>query len=174
MSLDNVREQCERAVARLPLRSPFDVGSLIDQLAADRGRPIELHRWPEGINAPCGVWVATASTDHIFYDGLTTPIHQRHIILHELGHLLLEHELPPPQDAWARRLLPSLDPAMVSTALGRSSYADDDEIAAELFASMVIERVNRLGRASPTSLDPQRDGVVERLTAALAASPTRG
>lgn len=172
MILESVRERCERTVSGLALRSPFHVGDLIDQLAASRGRSIELHRWPQAVGAPCGVWVATSLTDHIFYDGWTTPVHQQHIILHELGHLVLEHELPPPQDAWARRLMPNLDPAVVLNMLGRSSYADENEVAAELFASIVIEQVSRLDRAATTDL--RRDAVVERLTAALAASPTRG
>ena len=174
MILDSVRERCERAVSRLELHSPFDVSDLIDQLAASRGRPIELHRWPEAMRAPCGVWFATSSADHIFYDGWTTPIHQQHIILHELGHLLLEHDLPPPHDAWVRRLLPNLDPSMVLKMLGRSSYADEDEIAAELFASIVIEQVSRLDRAAATGVGPLGDAVVERLTAALATPPTHG
>src|SRR5687768_12297856 len=39
-----------------------------------------------------GYWLKGPVHDYIFYDCATAKVHQDHIIMHELGHILLGHE----------------------------------------------------------------------------------
>jgi hypothetical protein len=50
-----------------------------------------------------GLWVRAETADYIFFDNCTHPIHQVHHIVHEVGHMILNHRLydlslilPPP------------------------------------------------------------------------------
>jgi hypothetical protein len=71
-------------------------------------------------------------------------VHQDHIVLHEICHLLCGHA---GDDALgtehARLLFPNLDPAMVGRVLGRTSYSTEEEQEAELLASMIQQAARR-------------------------------
>jgi hypothetical protein len=129
---------------------PFDARVLCEKIAARRDRPIRLVAM-DGLTGVCGLWVATATTDLIFYEQVTTPPHQEHIILHELGHLLCDHRRSSsalgPQ---VEQLLPNLDPAMVHRVLGRAGYTSDEEREAELLASLIRERARSHGGSTVT------------------------
>jgi hypothetical protein len=158
-----LRRRCAALVRDLPMPAPFDARALCEQVAARRGRPITLVPM-EGLAGVCGLWVATATADLIFYEQVTTPPHQEHIILHELGHLLCDHHRSP--DALGlpvAELLPSLDPAMVQRVLGRAGYTSDEEREAELLASMIRERARAHGGGTLTdrlhgALEDEGDG----------------
>ncbi|MGW5446082.1 hypothetical protein [Streptomyces asiaticus] len=74
------------------LRQPGG-GTRCHHLAAQRARPLRLHPLPAEAAATgaCGLWLATDAEDHIFYERRTVPLHQEHIVLHEIGHLLFNH-----------------------------------------------------------------------------------
>lgn len=93
----------------------------------------------------CGVVVSAPDRDLIVYAKYTSRTHQRHIVSHELAHLLLEHDASPSISVQASQAaLPHLDPAMVKRVLaGRSSYQAVDEEEAELVASLITLRVSR-------------------------------
>jgi len=158
-----LRRRCAALVRDLPMPVPFDARTLCEQVAAQRGRPIRLMPM-EGLSGVCGVWVATATSDLIFYEQVTTPPHQEHIILHELGHLLCDHHRSP--DALGlpvEQLLPSLDPELVQRVLGRAGYTSEEEREAELLASMIRERARSHGGGTLTdrlhaALEDQGDG----------------
>jgi hypothetical protein len=114
---------------------PFDASELCAAVAARRGRPIRLVPM-DGLTGVCGLWVATATTDLIFYERVTTPPHQEHIILHELSHVLCDHQRAPDMAG----LLPDLDPEMVHRVLGRAGYTSEEEREAELLASLIRQR----------------------------------
>lgn len=136
---------------------PFDARALCEQVAERRGRPIRLVPM-DGLSGVCGLWVATATADLIFYERVTTPPHQEHIILHELGHVLCDHHRASSAlGAQVKELMPSLDPAMVRRVLGRAGYTSDEEREAELLASMIRERARSHGAGT----------VADRLHAAL-------
>ncbi len=132
------------------LPEPFDAGAFVAALAAERGRPIELMpvSAPEG--APCGLLMSTERADYILYPTNTTALHRRHILLHEVGHLLCGHvgsdggaDGVAIDAAAGRQLMPNLSPELVRRVLGRTTYSEVEEREAELVASLLAQRVVR-------------------------------
>lgn len=132
------------------LPEPFDAGAFVAALAAERGRPIELMpvSAPEG--APCGLLMSTEHADYILYPTNTTALHRRHILLHEVGHLLCGHvgadggaDGVAIDAAAGRQLMPNLSPELVRRVLGRTTYTEVQEREAELVASLLAQRVVR-------------------------------
>lgn len=156
MSFRRLRRSCEQRLSGLDLPELRDIDTFCDALARRRGR--RILRVP--IAAPgtgiWGMWVATANADVIFFQGSTTPLHREHIVLHEVSHMLCDHQpsAATPAD-WAPMLLPSLDPAMVRRVLARSGYHEQQEREAELLASLILERARPAGdpRALTRSAD---------------------
>ncbi|MEV0614702.1 hypothetical protein AB0I81_15335 [Nonomuraea sp. NPDC050404] len=101
--------------------------------------------------------------DIIRYQPYTTALHQEHIILHELAHLLLGHD----PARLHRIVFPSLDPKMVATVLGqtnylgRTTYEERVEYEAEYVATRILERARRLPDRSPAEY-PGRNSRLER------------
>jgi hypothetical protein len=118
------------------------------------------------------MWMATRDVDYICYEADTSSLHQEHIILHELGHLLCDHPSASaaPEDL-LRLLMPTLDLAMVRRVLGRTAYSDPQERQAELFAMLVLERGGRLRRDRRRDLAPELTEVLDRIEAALTTTP---
>jgi hypothetical protein len=130
-----------RIADALPLPVPFDVQVLVDSLAARRGRPIELVPLSGTRHSACGVLVSTDRADYIGYPVATTVLHQQHIVLHEIGHLLCEHSgRSGTADDVARSLTPQLSHELVSRVLGRTAYDEHEEQEAELIASLALQR----------------------------------
>jgi hypothetical protein len=167
MDLKRLRRGCELRLRSLDLPVPFDVRGFCDTLGTRRGRLIRLCpvSCPAG---PCGLWAAGTQVDYIFYEQATTPLHQEHIILHEVSHLLCGHRPEPLSDeecAWM--LFPDLDAEMIRRVLGRAGYSADEEQEAELLASLILDQVahQRLPQACPA--DPEVGSLLERLEAVL-------
>src|SRR5262245_48427673 len=131
-----------RTVRQLDLPHPFDVKDLTQRIAERRGRRIILTALPMSVAGPCGLWLATDSTDYICYEEMTSPLHQQHIVLHELGHLLCGHTGWQRVDEVVGALVPQLSPATLAVMLARqhNTYPDADETEAELFAYAVLKR----------------------------------
>ncbi|WP_157531380.1 hypothetical protein [Kitasatospora sp. Root107] len=128
-------------VEALPLSAPFDPEELVAALAERRGRPIELIQLPVRGRTPCGLLVTTDRADYIGYPSATTALHQQHILLHELGHLLSGHVGTGELSAGAAQaLLPNLSDELVHRVLGRTVYTELEEQEAELFASLALHR----------------------------------
>ncbi|WP_372444786.1 ImmA/IrrE family metallo-endopeptidase [Crossiella equi] len=160
---------CAAVVHGLDLPEPFDLQTLCDRIGDSRGRPILLAPISLPTGGPCGLWIATDPVDYIFYEAQTSPLHQRHIVLHEIGHLLCDHHAAPvlSEDA-SRLLLPSLDPGMVRRVLGRGCYSAVEEQQAEIIASLVIQRTSSW-RAEPVRpVPPEAAELVRRIERALA------
>jgi hypothetical protein len=147
---------------------PFDVDELCARVAAGRGRRIELRAVAMPVGGPCGVWVSAAGRDFIFYEGNTSVLHQEHIKLHEIGHLLSDHQTTDVLGAQASRLLlPDLDPAVVNRVLRRTHYSDEEEREAEVIASLILERANRWKPVSEWAAAPDAAGIRQRIGRAL-------
>ncbi|MEV6429638.1 hypothetical protein [Nocardia sp. NPDC051463] len=136
------------AARTVPLPSPWNLSTYLASVATHRGRSISLHPLPAGILAETGcrgsgLWVARKHDDIIVYDADTSQRDADHIILHEVGHMLLRHgkddsapETPLPPTLAA--LLPSLSPGSIRHILGRSDFGTEREREAEVFADMTM------------------------------------
>ncbi|MBV8347441.1 MAG: hypothetical protein JOZ49_07890, partial [Mycolicibacterium sp.] len=151
-TVDAGAERVCRLVGSLTIPTPWHLGALIDVVARDRGKPIRLIPYTGLSTAgqPCGIWIGRKTDDIIVYDDTTSGYHGEQIILHELGHLLLEHHNGPKNaDAVSiQELLPDIDPGTVSHVLGRSAYDSEQESQAELFASLMMSQSRKTHRAS--------------------------
>jgi len=155
-------------VASLDVPDPFDVEELVRRVERRRGRPITLRALRMGRGGPSGMWLALRDADLICYEAGTNVVHQAHIVLHELGHMLCGHDSAGASpDSVLRFLLPTLDPAAVSRVLHRGSYHDDEERAAERFATLVRQRAGQLPLLAPTPVDERYEVVLRRIEAAL-------
>nr|WP_240942467.1 hypothetical protein [Planosporangium thailandense] len=135
----------------------------IARLAARRGRRIELHPEDYVPGGVCGIWLKLAEADIIVY-ARTALLHQEHIVLHEVGHMLSDHRgQAGREEDLMRILLPDLDPAMVQSLLKRSSYTDAEEQEAELLATLILERVADRRPGNPEDLDPDLASEIGRL-----------
>nr|ADZ45348.1 putative regulator component [Streptomyces sp. NRRL 30471] len=120
------------------------------------------------MSGACGLLLATSTDDHIFYEQRTGRLHQEHIVLHEIGHLLFDHRtINLSEDAGRSILLPDLDPRLVQRLLARSNYDTQQEQEAELLASLIRTRVLRREPEAPS-------GVLGKLEAALGVRSSRG
>ncbi|MEU9026695.1 hypothetical protein AB0D46_03985 [Streptomyces sp. NPDC048383] len=140
----------------MDLPHPFSLDGLCARVAEQRGRPIRLHPLPPEAaeSGVCGLWVGTATVDHVFYEARTTPLHREHIVLHELGHILFGHHSLDAEE--------SADRAPV--VLGRTNYTNLQEREAELLASMIRTRTTGPRRRRPARA-PR--GALARLESAM-------
>lgn len=160
------REAVDAAIGRLreagiELPVPWDARAYCDQLARWRQRPIHLvpgsrfgwwydHLWISGRNADFIVWADRSSA-----------VHQQHGILHEIGHLVLEHS-GVEFDPGSTKLTHLKD-----TLRTRHGYDHPDELAAECFATTLGLRVATQPIPMATTLAPGDAEAVERLATAL-------
>ncbi|HEX9412023.1 MAG TPA: hypothetical protein VF916_00835 [Ktedonobacterales bacterium] len=136
------REHLQALETAVDLGAIATVQQLCRVLAAQRHRPIYLEARP--LPPPlAGLWLASRTTDYIFYADDAPPPLQEHTVLHELAHMLLgvQEAVPPDLDHWeARTPLPPLTPHLVLAALTRSCYDDEEESMAELLGSLIEQR----------------------------------
>ncbi|MGH6918749.1 MAG: hypothetical protein ACREJ0_13725, partial [Geminicoccaceae bacterium] len=125
MGTGQVRQKCEAKLRSLALPRPFTIDAFCDALARDRGRPVRLVPMPSGVDTPCGLWLSTAEADYVFHQVATSPLHQEHIVLHELAHMIFDHAAIRGPEEPRARLLPALDPDMVAAILARTSYTSE-------------------------------------------------
>ncbi len=167
MELKALRRQCEARLRALDLPTPFSARAFSHSLAARRGRPIRLHPL-ESTAGPSGAWVATTTADYIFYEQATSPLHQEHIILHELSHLLCGHDAAAVLEAEHIQLLfPDLHAEVVQRVLQRATYSIEEELEAELLASLILERSATSPVAETPALDPEATNLLSRLEETL-------
>lgn len=91
----------------------------------------------------------------IFYQEETTRVHQDHIILHEIGHILANHQ----DDGDISEDLPDLGPDfprdLTTRGFRRTCYTEDYEREAELVATIIQEWAVVIDYVTPrTSEDP--------------------
>ncbi|WP_374984791.1 hypothetical protein [Streptomyces fradiae] len=147
-----LRRRCRPLLDQLVLPRPFSLEPLCAQLSASRGRPLHLHPLPIQAAAAgaCGLWLATDTDDHIFYEQRTARPHQEHIVLHEIGHMLFGHHTVEAGPAGLPRgLLDDLSPRLVRRVLGRTDYSTRQEQEAEMLATLIRTGETAHGRCLP-------------------------
>jgi len=118
--------------------SRFTLDGFARWLAKRRGQPIVFVPW-EMPPSLFGAWIASDGRDYIFFDRDTQPIHQTHIKLHEMAHILCDH---PTARVESEQALLVADPT-VSKALLRSTHSDQEEQEAETLATLIQEQILR-------------------------------
>jgi hypothetical protein len=145
------RRGLRKLLVSLGLSPPLDIQLLIDRLAERRGRPLRLVAHPIGVHGPFGCWVASSTADYLVYQRETTAAHQRHIILHEIGHIVCGHDLaevsatPAAHAEEGDGLLENRrfaeDPGVTATSLAaarhRDVYTNTEERQAESIATLL-------------------------------------
>lgn len=77
------------------------------------------------------------------------PLHQNHILAHEISHIICDHPGSLELDQDTLRAI-GFDPTLVQRMSGRTSYTSEDEREAEVMASVIRQLMYR-GREGPSS-----------------------
>lgn len=140
-----LRREVKQLLRALQLNPPLDVGVLCERLAQHRNRPIRLVSYPLPAPGVFGLWISTSDADYILYQRDTTTAHQEHIILHEVGHIVSNHDRDENDDVW-NHLFPDIPPEMVRRVLQREGYGPAREREAEMVATVIKEWATLLDR----------------------------
>jgi hypothetical protein len=158
MDLHAIRSRCASLLATLELSNPFDLTDFCDKLGGKLGCSIGLiaRRMPAEVPG-CSIWLDDRLL--IVYEEDTSVFHQKYIIFHEIGHALFRHNLL--QTLQVIPLAIAVDAEAIRTSLPRSGYLTQHEQEAEVFASLLLQRV------ATTPIAPTRyragDRRIERL-----------
>lgn len=174
MNLGRLRRHCAEVIRDLNLPPTRNVHEICAHVARDRGRPIRVEAVHFSADAPCGLWIATADADYVFYESQTSPLHQQHIIAHELGHLLCGHEAGgdgphhnKPVETPLGKLLPTIDPQTIARILGRSRYADAQEREAEMIATLLLHDTDERPSAPAPEAQASERRILEKVGRSL-------
>ncbi|MBT2470342.1 regulator component [Streptomyces sp. ISL-66] len=151
MDLEQLRATCEARVEALRLPHRFSTRDLRDAVAEQRGRPIILRPLSTlgAMDAPCGIRLETPDADLLFYEEATSPLHQNHILAHEISHIICDHPGSLELDEDTLHAI-GFNPTLVQRMSGRTSYTSEDEREAEVMASVIRQLMYR-GREGPSS-----------------------
>ncbi|AHH95738.1 hypothetical protein [Kutzneria albida] len=164
-----LQRRCRRLLRELDIQPPLDISELCARLGRQRGRPIKLISYPIPADGPFGLWLRDETTDYIVYQRHTTEPHQKHIILHEVGHILADHPSDEDADDLAQLLnRPKAGGAgqLPDTADGlrrRTAYDQREEHEAETVATIILEWASVLDILQL----PSAPGPAEEMDAAL-------
>jgi hypothetical protein len=163
---------CAEVVEQVEIPAPYDANAMCDALERIRQREISLvpMAMPTRPGSPCGLWISTDEVDYILYQENTTKAHSAHIVRHEAGHMLLGHtSTPAHKDEVAQLLMPSLNPALVRTVLGRTIYTSQEERSAEMVASLLPMHARRVAEQATRrrGLSPAEANLVNHLERSL-------
>ncbi|UJW32555.1 hypothetical protein L3Q67_01830 [Saccharothrix sp. AJ9571] len=96
-----------------------DAAAYVREIGERHGRDLVLMRATLNSDSPGGLLIRAADADYIVLARSESPLYERHVLLHELGHWLLGH-------------------------LDSGTYGcckESDEVAAERFAHLLAERL---------------------------------
>lgn len=143
---EQLRAICEEQLQGMIFPKPFDIDEFLRRLSAHRERPLHVHELPDVdiTGAPCGVWLAFESEDHLFHLRGISRRHRAQVLKHETAHILLGHRMSMDIQAFADVLPSEIDREAVQHAFGRTSYDTAQERDAELAASILDELVEDL------------------------------
>jgi hypothetical protein len=167
VALRRLRRRCEAKLQEIDLNLPvpFTIEGFCQRLGARLGRRIVLCP-VDTRTGPCGLWVATDTTDYFLYEQATTPLHKEVIVGHEAGHLVFGHHSAEVMHEELAGLL-GLNVALVRTVLGRTRYSSQEEQEAEVFSTVLLERAVRAVSPGRQPADPQDVAVLDRVRSAL-------
>ncbi|MFJ4655940.1 hypothetical protein ACIP5Y_32110 [Nocardia sp. NPDC088792] len=167
----------ERAIAKLTLRRPWSMQRFVEELSLQRERPIEI---VEGLGEYesvdfSGVWIPLPGKDLIRHRAGVSSIERDGIIAHELGHIVLGHDVAPEERLeYFARTAPAIPAAVINRLLAqqaclRSNFDLPLERQAEWFATLLMEAAEALSRPlfPDSDLTPRQRLMLERAAAAF-------
>ncbi|WP_336085700.1 ImmA/IrrE family metallo-endopeptidase [Nocardia sp. SSK8] len=119
-----MRQRCRRRLAETGLRA-VDLHELCAEFGSRRARPVVLSSMTMPSNNIHAMLVRASEADYIVYERDTTPLHQQHLIAHELGHLIWDHR------------------GLTGLSGGHADYDPVEELEAETTATLLLERQHR-------------------------------
>jgi hypothetical protein len=139
-----IKLRCQAVIALLAVPRPFSLETFRASLEGQRDRPLVLTATAMPA-AYAGLWISTERADYIFYEQDAAPDEQLQVILHEIGHMVMNHLGIPFTGRVIARLFPHLDPDMVAAALAGSVsstvYSETEELEADTFTTTFLETV---------------------------------
>lgn len=148
MRVGRIRRRCKQLIKELGVPASTDLHGLSEIVARRVGRPVHLVPMSLG-GAVSGMTAAADEGYWVFYERRTSPWHRTHIVLHEMGHLLLGHAHDPlvTEDA-LRMWAPSVDVATAMRRLGLTPgfarhhcYDDLTERETEVLGTLLMEHL---------------------------------
>ncbi|MFG3438386.1 hypothetical protein ACGF0J_14175 [Nonomuraea sp. NPDC047897] len=138
------------ALSAAPIPHPFTLDEFIARIRAVRQRPLHMHDLPaEAATAVSGLWFRTEKADHIFVAPGASGLLRVNIVLHEVGHMLLNHgDVGGDVEEVMRRLMgpavAAFEAAHGRPSLGaaRSRYDTREERDAEQLATLILTRAH--------------------------------
>ncbi len=140
------RQHIEEVVASLRYDfTQFDPTGFVRHVAWLRRRAMQVMagKFSPGLS---GALVHTPTVDFIFYLADAHPVHVNHIVLHEMGHILLAHPLRKANDLLSDDLLQHIDPDSRVHLAGPNRVHDGYEEEAEYFVYTVQREIRAAER----------------------------
>jgi hypothetical protein len=139
-SLEVARRRVDAFMDALPIERPWSFDDFIGWMEAERGRPIRLEPVDAAVirGAPCGLWIGREHDDVVMYAADASVYLRRHIIYHELAHILRGDSGLNVDLTTLQKLAPDVRPETVRSLLGRAAYDDEVEQEAELLATRLF------------------------------------
>lgn len=135
-----IRHEARDANHQLEVGDHPDLNSIKSWLEAKRGRPITIMELPtlRGDDL-CGMFVSYEHLDVVVHAPPRSTWHKQQIILHEFAHMILNHQLTATSLDLVQ--LPGF-PETPLKVLGRTSFDDEAEAAAEYLADLLTARIH--------------------------------
>jgi hypothetical protein len=138
----NAGRQTQATVSSLGLALPevFSLDDIVSAIEQDRDTTIKIVEFPEisPEDGLFGIWLNTKFGDYVLHAPAPSDLHRQQIILHELAHMILGHDLAAGQSS-ASKLFPDLPEAAVVRTLARGH--DDNQL--ERDAESLADRLAR-------------------------------
>ena len=140
----------KRALASLDYDfNHFQLDHFAAHIAKQRNRPLHILTVPFA-STLFGVWIPAEIADYIFVNATLPVMHQTHIALHEIAHMLLGHRLRRVDDVLPRDLVAQLGDGTITGRLrvapkGRQD-PDSEEYESERFVYAIQKRIVRAKR----------------------------
>ncbi|MBK0868647.1 MULTISPECIES: hypothetical protein [unclassified Saccharopolyspora] len=164
-----LRRRSARRLDALGLPHRFTAAQLLDRARAHLGREIYFAAVELPPRAPSGLALLPAGCVIIVADARTSRWHRWHIWLHELMHLLWGHVGRPVGDPAPalRSLFGDLPPEVLDRVLTRSACSAQEEAAAEMMASVAMQRISSWDSPQAHEVPDEAREVLRRFQMAL-------
>jgi hypothetical protein len=148
MDRRRLRQEVADVFASLNPPEQLTLESLKVIVEEHRSRQIVIRSVPHlGADQVSGLWLTLPNTELVLHAETTSELHREQIILHELAHMVLRHDLLQGEDGHVASLLPDLDRETVARVLARCDRRAEPEVAAELLADLFAAAIARGRRA---------------------------